>query len=136
MNILFFLKPKHEVAYIESDFTFRQAIEKMEFHKYSAIPMITEGGEYVGTITEGDLLWYCKSNNTFNMQTAEATPILHVPRRVDYAPVTANSDMEDLISKAMNQNFIPVVDDTNHFIGIITRKDIIQYCYNKLKSLS
>ena len=31
------------------------------------------------------------------------------------------------MSKAVNQNFVPVVDDKDIFIGIITRKDIIQY---------
>ncbi len=40
-------------------------------------------------------------------------------------PVFANSNMEDLIDKALNQNFVPVVDDQKNFIGIITRKDII-----------
>ena len=49
--------------------------------------------------------------------------------------MSADSDMEDLIQKAMNQNFVPVVDDQNKFIGIITRKSIIEYCYEKLKNL-
>ena len=53
----------------------------------------------------------------------------------DYEAVSADSDMEDLIQKAMNQNFVPVVDDQNKFIGIITRKSIIEYCYEKLKNL-
>ena len=35
--------------------------------------------------------------------------------------------MEELLSAAMNQNFIPVVDDLGTFIGIVTRKDIIRY---------
>ena len=39
--------------------------------------------------------------------------------------------MEDLIGKALNQNFVPVLDDQKCFIGIITRKDIIQYFYKK-----
>ena len=43
--------------------------------------------------------------------------------------------MEDLLQKAMNQNFVPVVDDMNNFIGIITRKSIIEYCYNQLLEL-
>ena len=59
--------------------------------------------------------------------------ITEVPRKVDYDIVTADSDMEDLIQKAMNQNFVPVVDDQNKFIGIITRKSIIEYCYEKIK---
>jgi predicted transcriptional regulator len=29
------------------------------------------------------------------------------------------------------QNFVPVVDDQKNFIGIITRKDIIRYFYEK-----
>lgn len=131
MNILFFLIPKHEVAYLEEDFTLRQALEKMEYHRYSAIPIINHNGEYVATITEGDILWYCKSKKDFDLLSSEDTPLMDVSRHADYSPVTATSNIEDLISKAMNQNFIPVVDDSGKFIGIITRRDIIQYCYNK-----
>ena len=104
----------------------------MEYHKYSAIAILGSDGKYVGTITEGDILWYSKEKSNMNIQLSEETPILDIPRRVDYAPVVATSDMEDLISKAMNQNFIPVIDDCNKFIGIITRKDIIEYCYKNM----
>ncbi|MBS1335724.1 MAG: CBS domain-containing protein, partial [Blautia sp.] len=34
-----------------------------------------------------------------------------------------------------NQNFVPVIDDKKIFIGIIRRKDIIEYCYNCYKSV-
>ena len=34
----------------------------------------------------------------------------------------------------MNQNFVPVVDDQKKFIGIVTRKSIMEYCYEKLKN--
>lgn len=39
--------------------------------------------------------------------------------------------MEDMLNRALNQNFVPVVDDRKMFIGIITRKDIIKYYYGK-----
>ena len=58
MNILFFLTPKNEVAYVENDDTLRQVLEKIEYHKYTAIPMLNKNGKYVGTVTEGDLLVY------------------------------------------------------------------------------
>ena len=35
--------------------------------------------------------------------------------------------------KQDNQNYVPVVDDQGYFIGIITRKEIIKYCYKELK---
>lgn len=59
MNILFFLIPKSEVAYIFEDETLRQTLEKMEHRKYSCIPILTMDGKYLGTISEGDLLWAC-----------------------------------------------------------------------------
>ena len=133
MNILFFLKPKSEVAYIYDYHTLRQALEIMEYHKYSSIPMLNKEGEYIGTITEGDLLGSLKKWDLFHIKDAEDISILKVDRKVDYQSVTAESNMEDLIDKAMAQNFVPVVDDHDHFIGIITRRDIIGYCYDKIK---
>lgn len=131
MNILFFLTPKNEVAYIYEDETLRQALEKMEFHKYSAVPVINRQGRYVGTITEGDMLWGIKNKFNLSLKEAEHVTVTAIDRRSDNRPVYARSNMEDLIDKALNQNFVPVVDDQNNFIGIITRKDIIRYFYKK-----
>lgn len=132
MNILFFLKPKSEIAFIHKEDTLRQAIEKMEYHKYSSIPMIDKDGKYVGSITEGDLLWGIKNKYNLNLKEAELIPITEIDRRIDYQAVNINAAIEDLVEKAMDQNFVPVVDDQGNFIGIITRKDIIGYCYNKM----
>lgn len=136
MNILFFLKPKAEVAFVYDYHTLRQAMEIMEYHKYSSIPMINREGKYVGTITEGDLLWGLKKLNILNLKGAEDIAITKIARRADYRPVSADSNMEDLMEKAMDQNFVPVIDDQENFIGIITRKDIIGYCYEKIKKIA
>ena len=129
MNILFFLIPKNKVAYLYEDYSLRQALEKMEHHKYSAIPVLSRDGKYVGTLTEGDILWEIKNNHTFSLKTAEDTGINTIKRKTGNEPVNAQANMKDLIQKAMNQNFVPVIDDWGSFIGIITRRDIIEYCY-------
>ena len=133
MNILFFLTPKSEVAYIHDDESLRQVLEKMEYHKYSAVPIISRQGTYVGTITEGDLLWYIKNQLDLNLQEARRILIPNVPRRSDNTPVSIDSNMEDLLDKAMKQNFVPVLDDKKSFIGIVTRKDIMKYFADKMK---
>ena len=132
MNIMFFLKPKSEVAHIYDDDTVRQVLERMEYHRYSCIPMLNRQGKYVGSITEGDLLWWLKGNHNLNLKLAEMVSIQEVVRRLDYKPVRAEAKMEDLMEKATEQNFVPVVDDQGNFSGIITRKDIIGYFYDKL----
>lgn len=127
MNILFFLTPKEDVAYIYDTYSLRQVLEKMEYHKYSCIPIITDRGKYAGTITEGDLLWGLKDRGQLDLKKAEEVPIISFKRRNDYAPIRVDSNMENLLEKAMQQNFVPVVDDQKNFIGIVTRRDIMQY---------
>ena len=133
MNILFFLTPKDTVEFIYDDFTLRQTIEKMEHHKYTAIPVLTKEGTYIGTITEGDILRLLKDKYSLNLQEAEDFPIKQVPRRWHNNPVDINCNVEDLFLTAMAQNFIPVVDDKGKFIGIVTRKDILEYCFRNFK---
>ena len=133
MNILFFLKPKSEIAFIHVEDTLRQVIEKMEYHKYSSIPIINREGKYIGSITEGDLLWGIKNKYNLNLKEAESIPITKIDRRHDYKAVSIGANIEDLVEKAKNQNFVPVVDDQDNFIGIITRGDIIGYCFEKME---
>lgn len=134
MNILFFLTPKSDVAYVYNDETLRQVLEKIEYHKYTAIPLLNRNGRYVGTVTEGDLLRVIKERYMLNLKEAEDCMISRVPLRWKYKSVSIDCDMEDLVEVAMNQNYVPVVDDADNFIGIIRRSDIIKYCYNKSKA--
>lgn len=131
MNILFFLTPKSEVAHVYDTDTLRQVLEKMENHRYAAVPVIRKkDGCYIGTLTEGDILWYIKEHGDLSLRKAEEVSMTAVRRNFDNEPVDVN--MEDLMNKAMNQNFVPVIDDRKRFIGIITRKDLIQYLCRKL----
>ena len=132
---MFFLKPKVEIAYIYDYHTVRQALEIMEYHKYSSVPILNREGKYVGSITEGDLLWGIKKLGIMNIKGAESISVMKIERRLDYQCVNAESRMVDLIDRAMEQNFVPVTDDQQNFIGIITRKDIIGYCYSELRKL-
>ena len=131
-SILFFLTPKAMCAYLYDDYTIRQALEKMESAGYTAIPILNRRGEYRGTLTEGDLLWAMKNMCYMDMRQAEARRIMEISRRKDNLPVRVTASMHDLIQRASQQNFIPVVDDYGAFIGIITRKAIIKYCYDQL----
>ena len=127
MNILFFLTPKSDVAFIYSDSNLSDAIDLMEAHGYSALPILTKQGRYAGTLTEGDLLWYMKSHMNQSLKDMELISVMEVKRRQDNSPVNAGAKMEDLLDKAMQQNFVPVLDDNKSFIGIITGRDILKY---------
>ena len=135
MNILFFLTPKEEVAHVDEDDTLRQVVEKVEHHGYSAIPLLARDGKYIGTITEGDLLWEMREKDFPDLHRMEKIRITDLKRHRDNEPVKISEAMENLFEKITNQNFVPVVDDKGVFIGIVTRKDVLLYLAKKLKSV-
>ena len=128
MNIFFLLTPKAACAHLRVEDTVRQALERMELTGYAALPILAKDGTYRGTLTEGDLLRAIKNKNVTSIHAMEKVGIMDIEHRRDNAPVSVDTRVEDLLSKAAEQNFIPVVDDRNSFIGIITRKAILQYC--------
>ena len=127
VNLLFFLTPKQDVAFIYNDFTLRQTLEKMEYHRYSSVPVLARDGTYVGTITEGDLLWTIKRLCVMDLRQTEEHSISEIEHRRTVQPVRVDTRVEDLISVAAEQNFVPVIDDKGDFIGIVTRSRILRY---------
>ncbi len=132
MNVLFFLTPKHDVAYISDTSSVRQALEKMEHHGYTAIPILDSNGKYIGILTEGDLLRAIKNDYNMDLKTAEQITIASLKRQNRFSEsVTLNTNIEDLIETSLNQNFVPVTTEDGIFMGIVTRKAIIKYFYEK-----
>lgn len=131
MNIAFFLLPKAQVAYLQENYTMRQALEKMRIHGYTAIPVLNEDGQYVGTVSEGNFLWYIvevKNKEISNdMKSMEKILLKEILEEDKNPPVNITTSVEELLTRATRQNFVPVVDDKGIFIGIVTRKDIIRY---------
>ena len=126
-NILFFLTPKAMCAHLKADDTLRQALVRMEAAHYAALPILDKKGEYCGTLTEGDVLWALKDRCALDIHKAEQIRIMDFAHRKDNTPVKVTATMAELLERASSQNFIPVVDDRNTFIGIVTRRAIIKY---------
>ena len=105
----------------------------MEYHGYTAVPLLSPDGRYIGTITEGDVLWKLKKENFPDLREMENISVMQIARKRDNKAVHANVDMEGLLERVTRQNFVPVVDDERTFIGIVTRKDVILYLMKELR---
>ncbi len=133
MNVLFFLKPKQEVCVLHKNYTLRQGIEKLRQYGFAAVPVIDDEGQYCGTVTEGDLLRQVLQYE--NKAEWEQIPLREAMRTDVKKPVNVMADMDELLSVAVTQNFVPVVDDRGMFIGIVTRQDIMRYFAREYKAL-
>jgi len=133
-SIIFLLKPKASLSFLEEDSTIRQGLEKIKFHGYTALPVISNTGKYVGTVNEGDFLWFILNTNHFDLKKQEKYFIKDIVRK-DWNPaVKISTTMDELVPRIMEQNFVPVIDDRDFFMGIITRKDVIENYYNLAKA--
>ena len=127
MNILRFIIPKSSVEYIYTTSTVRQALEKMRYHHYVAIPVLDEDGMYVGTLRNDDLFKYFLDNGSFDYKAAERDGVMKILDKDYSKPLYHNASVNELIENVKEHNFVPVVDDRGCFIGIILRRDILNF---------
>ena len=135
MNVAFFITPRSNVTCINENSSVRQALETMKKHGYTAVPVVTDDNIYKGTVSEGDFLWNIVKlrkrggqPSEVDIRNLEDINIMDILRKDRNPSVPVTAPIEELLTRAMNQNFIPVTDDLGSLIGIVTRKTIIRYC--------
>ena len=134
-SILGFMIPKSLVQYITVNSSVRQALEKMTFHRYTAIPVLDAEGKYVGTLRNDDLFHYFLKQGSFDKFLAEDIPVSEI-LNVSYSlALPHNTDMRELIESVKEHNFVPIVDDRGCFIGIILRREILNHLLKDYKDL-
>ncbi len=126
-NIFEYLVPKNSTSYLNQETTVRQALEKFDYHKFSVVPIISNDGDYIGSISEGDLLRFIKNVHNFNLKEGEKFTLKDISLYRSYKPLTVDATIEEIMVLSLDQNFIPVLDDRHKYIGIIKRRTIIQY---------
>ena len=134
MNVLFFLTPKSKIKCVNETMTIRQVLEIFEHYRYQVLPIISKDGKYIRSISEGDLLYYLKNNINNKIEHFEDFNILEVSNYRSYKSIKIDTDIKTLYELLLAQNFVPVVDDKEIFIGIITRKAILDYVKKYLKT--
>ena len=130
MNVAFFLIPKSQVVYLTEGSSFRQGMEKLRRYGYAAIPVISRDGKYLGSVSEGDFLWNIMSMGSLAPCDLEDACIDGIISDRN-PPVRVMTPILDLWDRVLDQNFVPVVDDRDMFMGIVTRRSVLAYLMNR-----
>lgn len=129
MNLFSFIIPKSSVEYLSDASTVRQAYEKMRYHNYVAIPVLDSDGKYVGTVSNDDLFKYFLDSGKMSMRSAEKRSVKEIIKKEYQKPLYHNATMNTLIESVREHNFVSVVDDRGCFIGIILRRDVLNFLF-------
>jgi CBS domain-containing protein len=124
MNILFLLQPKSDVALLTDTTPATDALAAFAEFRFSAVPVTTADGKYFGTVTAADFLSF-----VLNKETAAGKTVGEILDPANNPPVKITAKLDDLLLLVMDHNFVPVVDDRDCFMGIVTRKRIMRYYY-------
>lgn len=130
-SILKLLTPKKATYFLIDTSTIRQALEKFDAHKFSVVPLINKNGEYVGTLSEGDILRFIKNHAHFDISKAEGVKVHEIEHYRPYKCLHVDGTIDEVYSLALDQSFVPLIDDQDHYIGIIKRKDVLIYLSEK-----
>ena len=127
MNIARIMIPKVSTVFLHEKDTVRQGLERFMVHGYTAIPVLNEQEQYIGSVTEGDFLRHLLTVRTTDLKEQEQYRIGSIVRR-DFCPaLPIDAGFLQVVAATLNQNFVPIVDGRGVLCGILTRKNLIEY---------
>ena len=129
MNAAFYLTPKSSVTYLYDDWSVKYALGQLKKHGYTAVPVIDRDGRYAGSLSEGDILWFVyglmREKRENILEECENTSVAQVVPQGKYPAALIDIPWDELVKRALEQNYVPLVDDRQSFIGIVTRRSIM-----------
>ena len=131
MNIAKIMIPKVSTAFLRDTMTVRQGLEVMRHHGYTAVPVLDKDEHYIGSVTEGDFLRKILELGTTDFRELEKYSLKELVREDFCTPLSIDAEENEVMDAILKQNFVPVVDGRNYMCGIVTRRSVIQYMYNK-----
>ena len=133
MNVAFFLIPKSQVAWIPIRSTLQHAMRQLEQSGSSALPVVDGAGRYAGAVTEGDVMRELHGVPAVTPRATERGQLAQICLRTNVRPVGIDAQIEELFDRAIEQSFVPVIDSREVFVGIVRRREILEYCASILR---
>lgn len=87
MNIAKIMIPKISTVFLHEKDTIRQGLERFMVHGYTAVPVLNDQEQYIGSVTEGDFLRHLLVCQTTDLKVQEGYRLGSIVRR-DFACVT------------------------------------------------
>ncbi len=122
-----------KVIAFKPDFTQLDAIQNFNKYRISTAPVINKEMQVIGFISESDLL-KCMSNSLFYDEYWNNKTIDEIMNK-QVVTVDPEWDIFELECFFVSKHIrcAPVVDDQNHLIGIITKRDALKALGNLLQ---
>jgi len=125
------------VIAVAQDADFKQIAHVLHTYRVSACPVVSNGGTVVGVVSEGDLLSKPADPDfpvgltrlRWKLEEESKAAAITADRLMTSPAVTISPDAPVVVAARVMQDRclkrLPVVDNDNHLIGIISRTDVL-----------
>lgn len=119
-----YLIPAEELAIFINTHNADHVMLLLVSNGFSRVPVITKEKQYVGTISISDMMTYQAKRQLTDWEMTQTNIGDMVNTKIETINIT--SSLTEIMHKLVDFPFLPVVNDDNRFIGIITRKSILK----------
>ncbi|MGG6817765.1 UNVERIFIED_CONTAM: CBS domain-containing protein [Streptococcus canis] len=91
---------------------------------FSRVPVITREKKYVGTISISDIMTYQAKRQLTDWEMRQTDIGEMVNTKIE--TISINASLTEIMHTLVDYPFLPVVDQSDRFVGIITRKSILK----------
>ena len=114
----------------------RQADELMFENRFRQLPVV-EGNQLVGIVTDRDIRSFLSGPLLSSPEARETAFNTAVREIMTSAPMTLSpdDDLEEAVQLLIDEKIggVPVVDETEGLVGIVTYVDLLRYLLNRLQ---
>lgn len=124
-KMLDFMIPADNVANVIDQHTLSTGLLILTQSNYTMIPVLSAESKLMGVISMSMIIKAVMTVDAIEMERLDELKVRDVmlcqPVRVQ-----ANCNLAEVLNYLIDQNFLCVVDGDNRFLGIITRKNVMQ----------
>ncbi|MGO3018608.1 MAG: cyclic-di-AMP-binding protein CbpB [Anaerococcus sp.] len=117
--------PADDVAVLQEDDTLLHAILVLSANSYQTIPVLDKDYRVRGLISISKIVTSFDDEVLLDTDRLNETKVSEIMNQV--VPILFNnSELEDILRLIINNNFICITQRNGYFLGIITRKTILE----------
>lgn len=121
--------PKEKVVTIDPDWSLERALLILTRKQTSSVPVINASGQVEGLISKTDILDFMlhigRNNNHFDF-TGLSEHKVREALNLNHQGIMANSIFSFAFEVLVNRSYIPIINEKNQFVGILTRKVLME----------
>ena len=124
-KMLDFMIPADNVANVIDQHTLSTGLLILTQSNYTMIPVLSAESKLMGVISMSMIIKAVMTVDAIEMERLDELKVRDVMLRQPVR-VQATCHLADVLNYLIDQNFVCVVDEDNRFLGIITRKNVLQ----------